>query len=143
MGMIYAEQLEYMSLDSMQEMHESEIKILNEIDNLAFIYERDRSGLEALEEKLMEYDKHVRKHFSSEEELMLKYDYPSYEMHKMAHDMFLEDWDRSVRLWKKYDEVDKIIYFIRKTPEWLLMHVNSVDASTSHFLALKMQEDQG
>lgn len=140
MGMIYAEQLEFMSLDSMQDMHESEIKILNDIDNLAFDYERDKVGLDKLKAKLDEYDKHVREHFSSEEALMLKYDYPSYEMHKMAHDMFLEDWERSVKLWKKYDEVDKIIYFIRKTPEWLVMHVNSVDASTSDYLMRKIDE---
>ncbi|MEA2072777.1 MAG: hemerythrin family protein [Campylobacterota bacterium] len=140
MGMIYAEQLEYMSVDSMQEMHESEIKILNEIDNLAIDYERDKTKASEIEAKLAEYAVHVKEHFSSEEKLMLEYDYPSYEMHKMAHDMFLEDFERSMGLWKRSGRLDKIIFFIRKTPEWLYMHVNSVDAGTSAYLAKKMHE---
>ncbi|MBC8236654.1 MAG: hypothetical protein H8E76_00335, partial [Helicobacteraceae bacterium] len=38
MGLIYAEQVEYMSVDAMQETHENEIKILNEIEKLATNY---------------------------------------------------------------------------------------------------------
>ena len=139
MGMIYAEQLEYMNVEEMQDTHESEIAILNTIDKLAIGYERGNVELLGeIEEKLEEYAKHVKMHFSSEEKLMEEYDFPSYEMHKMAHDMFLEDFERSMRLWKNSGNIDKIIYFIRKTPEWLVMHVNSVDAPTANFLANKM-----
>lgn len=138
MGMLYAEQVEYMSVESMQETHEREIAILNEIDNLAIDYEMRKEGLEKLEAKIEEYILHVKEHFASEERLMEKYDYPSYEMHKMAHDMFLADLDYSTKIWKSRGDINKIIYFIRKTPEWLVMHVNSVDAATANFLALKM-----
>ncbi len=138
MGLIYAEQVEYMSLEQMQQTHEDEIKILNEIDKLAIGYERGKTELSELENKIDEYIAHVKEHFASEERLMKQYDFPSYEMHKMAHDMFLMDLEYSTKQWKEYGDIKKIIYFIRKTPEWIVMHVNSVDAPTAEYLARKI-----
>ena len=71
---------------------------------------------------------------------MEEYDFPSFEMHKMAHDMFLADLQYATMQWKRYGDIKKIIYFIRKTPEWIVMHVNSVDAPTANYLARKMEE---
>ncbi len=139
MGLIYAEQVELMSLDQMQETHESEIKILNEIDGLAIDCEMGRATQEELEVKLDEYIAHVKEHFASEERLMQEYDFPSYEMHKMAHDMFLMDLQYATRQWKEFGNINKIITFVRKTPEWIVMHVNSVDAPTSDYLVRKME----
>lgn len=140
MALIYIEQLEEMSVDEMQKTHESEMKILNEIDKLATMYEMKRADASELEEKLNEYVEHVKKHFANEEELMKKYNFPSYDMHKTAHDMFLEDLKHSSREWKNFGDYKKIINFIRKTPEWIVLHVNSVDVPTANYLATKMKE---
>jgi len=139
MGMLYAEQLEFMMVDSMQEKHESEIKLLNEIDKMAILLQRGEGTLEALEAKVQEYSEHVKEHFASEERLMQEYDFPSFEMHKMAHDMFLVDLAYATKQWKHYGDINKMVNFVRKTPEWLVMHVNSVDAPTADFLARKMK----
>lgn len=141
MGLIYIEQVEYMSVEQMQNTHEDEIAILNAIDKIAINYSRGEATLEELETKLDEYIEHVNNHFKNEEELMEKYDFPSFEMHKMAHDMFLADLNYSVRSWKEFGNIQKIINFVRKTPEWIVMHVNSVDAPTADYLAVKMSED--
>ena len=138
MGLIYAEQIEHMSVDQMQETHESEIKLLNEVGKLATKYEMKRIELSELEPKLNQYIAHVKKHFASEEELMLKYNFPSYEMHKSALDMFLLDLDSAVKEWKNHGSMKKILHFIQKTPEWIIIHVNTVDAPTANFLAQKM-----
>lgn len=139
MGLIYAEQLEYMSVDQMQETHENEIKILNEIENLAIKYERKEIEKAELEAKLDEYIDHVHKHFANEERLMEEYNFPSFDMHKLAHDMFLMDLTYATRQWKEFGDIKKIINFVYKTPEWILMHVNSVDAPTANYLANKME----
>ena len=141
MGLIYAEQVEYMSVDAMQETHENEIKILNEIEKLATNYLVRKTHKEELEAKLDEYVEHVHKHFANEEHLMQKYDFPSYDMHKTAHDMFLLDLEYAMRPWKESGDMKKIINFIFKTPEWIVLHVNTVDAPTANYLASKMQED--
>lgn len=142
MGLIYAEQVEYMSLDEMQETHENEIKILNEIEKLVMKYERDNSVLAELEGKLDEYVAHVKKHFANEERLMEEYDFPSFDMHKLAHDMFLMDLAYATRQWKEFGDIKKIINFVFKTPEWIVMHVRSVDGPTADYIARKMEADQ-
>jgi len=139
MGLIYAEQVEYMSVDQMQQTHENEIKILNEIDKLAILCDRGKATQEELEAKINEYLEHVKEHFANEERLMKEYDFPSYQMHKTAHDMFLEELQHAVKQWKKYENINKILNFIRNTPEWIVLHVNTVDAPTSEYLARKME----
>ena len=138
MGLIYAEQVEYMSVEQMQETHENEIKILNAIDNLAISCDFGEDKQDELEQKLDEYIEHVHKHFANEERLMQKYDFPSYDMHKTAHDMFLADLEYATINWKQHGNIKKIINFVRKTPEWIVMHVNSVDAPTADYIARKM-----
>ena len=65
----------------------------------------------------------------------------------MAHDMFLIDLAYAVKQWKQYGDINKMINFVYKTPEWIVMHINSVDAPTSMYIARKMemeaQKDQG
>ena len=141
MALVYIEQVEEMSLDEMQQTHEDEIKILNDIDKLAIFHDRGEASLEDLVSKIDEYIAHVKVHFANEEKLMRKYDFPSYDMHKTAHDMFILDLEYAIDQWKRYDDVTKITNFIRRTPEWIVLHVNSVDAPTSAFLAKKVAED--
>ena len=138
MALLYVEQVEDLDVEEMQETHEEEIKILNEVEKLAVAYSMDKSKLNQLEVKLDEYIEHVKAHFSNEERLMKKYNFPSYEMHKMAHDMFLIDISYAIKQWKEFGDIDKIINFVYKSPEWIVMHINSVDAPTSMYIARKM-----
>lgn len=140
MGILYAEQVEYMSLDSMQETHENEIAIINEIEKIYQRCEKGEAEQAELEVKLDEYIAHVKKHFAGEEELMEEYNFPSYDMHKLAHDMFLIDLQYATKQWKEYGDIYKIINFVLKTPEWIVMHVNSVDAPTSDYILKKMEQ---
>ena len=141
MGLIYAEQVEELDVEEMQATHENEIQILNDIDKLATQCQIQKTPTDALEAKLHEYVEHVHKHFTNEEGLMEKYNFPKYEMHKTAHDIFLSDLEHSSREWRKYGDFKKILNFIRKTPEWIVLHVNSVDAPTAAYLAQRMKED--
>ena len=140
MALLYAEQVEYLDFEEMQETHEEEIKILNEVDKLATFYSMDKTEakLSELEAKVKEYLEHVKEHFENEERLMRKYDFPSYEMHKMAHDIFLMDISITIKQWEKFGNIDKVINFIRKSPEWIVLHINTVDAPTSAYLVHKM-----
>ena len=138
MALVYIEQVEEMSVEEMQQTHENEIKILNAIDNLAISYDRGEATLEELEQKIDEYIEHVHAHFANEERLMREYGFAKYDMHKTAHDMFLEELQHAIKYWKKYEDINKIVNFVRKTPEWIVLHVNTVDAPTADYLAKKM-----
>jgi hemerythrin len=138
MALVYVEQVEHLDVEEMQETHEEEIKLLNEVEKLAIRYGMDKSNLSQLEAKLDEYIAHVKVHFANEERLMKKYDFPSYEMHKTAHDMFLEDISYAITQWKSFGDIKKIINFIYKSPEWIVLHINTVDVPTSAYIAKKM-----
>lgn len=145
MAIIHPQQLYTMGIDKIQETHENEINMLNEISTLATKYQIGNLDLEDLESKIDEYIEHVKKHFQTEEDLMKEHNYPSYEMHKMAHDMFLSDLNYATMIWKKNNDLEKIIVFIRKTPEWLISHVNTVDKPTDDYISNKLgivQEDE-
>ena len=143
MALVYIEQVEEMSVKQMQQTHEDEIKILNDIDKLAILQDRGEATMEELENKINEYLDHVKEHFANEEKLMRKYDFPKYDMHKTAHDMFLDELELAVKQWKRYENITKITNFIRRTPEWIVLHVNTVDAPTADFLAKKMDQAEG
>jgi len=141
MALVYVEQVEHLDVEEMQETHEEEIKLLNEVEKLSTKYLMDKSNLTQLEAKLDEYIDHVKKHFANEERLMKKYDFPSYDMHKTAHDMFLDDISAAIRQWKNFGDIKKIINFIYKSPEWIVLHINTVDVPTSAYIAQKMAEE--
>ena len=138
MALVYTEQVEHLDVEEMQATHEDEIKLLNEVEKLAVIYMRDKSNLPELEAKLEAYIAHVKVHFANEERLMRKYNFPSYDMHKTAHDMFLSDIEYAIGQWKSFGGIDKVIRFIFNSPEWIVLHINTVDAPTSAYIAKKM-----
>ncbi len=143
MALLYIESVEYLDFEEMQETHEDEIHILNEIDKLAIQYSLNKSETKEklLEEKIEEYLAHVKAHFANEERLMKKYNFPNYEMHKMSHDMFLADLDITLKQWRKFGDINKVVNFIRKSPEWIVLHINTVDAPTATYLAHKIAEE--
>ena len=143
MALVYVEQVEHLDVEEMQETHEEEIKLLNEVEKLAIQYNMKKTNLSELEEKLDEYVEHVKEHFANEERLMRKYDFPSYDMHKTAHDMFLTDLGYAITQWKNFGDINKVINFIYKSPEWIVLHINTVDVPTSAFLAKKMKLEAG
>lgn len=141
MALLYAESVETLDVEEMQKTHEDEIKILNDVDRLAIQYgmdKTDKSKLNLLEAKLDEYLEHVKEHFFNEERLMRKYDFPAYEMHKIAHDIFLMDISIAIKQWKHSGDIDKVVRFVRNSPEWIVLHINTVDAPTSAYIAHKM-----
>ena len=138
MALLYAEQVEYLDLEEMQETHEEEIKMLNEVEKLATDYIIHKSNLCESEVKIDAYIAHVKAHFANEERLMRKYDFSSYDMHKTAHDMFLNDISYAIKQWKASGNVDKVINFIFKSPEWIVLHINTVDAPTAAYIARKV-----
>jgi hemerythrin-like metal-binding protein len=143
MGIIYAEQVEFLEVDEMQDTHEEEIQILNAIDKLYTRHFRGEDIQEELELKVNEYVAHVKEHFENEENLMLQYAYPNYGMHKVAHDTFIEELDYTYKQWEKTKKkIDTIINFIHRTPEWLVMHINTVDVPTSDYIYKKMKEEE-
>jgi len=140
MSLVTIEQYESMSVEKIQELHVNEIKLINEVDQLVKLCVEGNADLKDLDKKLEEYVEHVKEHFRYEEELMQEYNFPSYDMHKLAHDMFLADMGYATMIWKQRNDPNKLVKFIRKSPEWIESHMSSVDASTADYISKKQSQ---
>jgi hypothetical protein len=48
------------------------------------------------------------------------------------------DLDITIKQWKSFGNIEKVTNFIRKSPEWIVMHINSVDVPTSAYIMHKI-----
>ena len=94
---------------------------------------QDWRRIDALFSKILRF---VATHFSQEEELMRRYDYPDYEAHKKLHDKFSEEMkkmqgeinNRNIRFKKK---MSSLLW------DWLYHHINEVDYQYRDFFISK------
>ncbi len=107
-------------------------KLIEMMDKLAgAMHEKKTSEvLEEIIDGLIDYAKY---HFSTEEELFRKYDYPDYETHKKIHDGFVE----KVKKFKE-DLINgklllsvEVMMFMR---DWLVNHILGTDKKYVPFL---------
>ncbi|SDG53974.1 hemerythrin [Thermoanaerobacter thermohydrosulfuricus] len=73
--------------DYIDEQHKEWIRRIND---LLEAYNQKR-GKEKVEEAMEFVKKYTVTHFSAEQELMKKYKYPEYEIHKQIHDNFIKE----------------------------------------------------
>lgn len=87
-----------------------------------------QKGKEKIEEVMKFLKDYTVKHFSDEENLMKKYQYPSYEEHKKIHEDFVKKVDELDEKIKKEGINLSIIMFVNKTlVDWLINHISKED----------------
>lgn len=116
-------------IDSIDQQHKRLINLINQLQTAVDYSTGEEFEREALDE-LVDYTK---THFSYEEELMEKYDYPDFVPHKASHKKMInqvnevlseyeQDHDRAMR---------HALDFLR---DWLINHINGTDKEYSDFL---------
>ncbi len=140
MILLSIDQVQHVSVDEMQHTHEEEISMLNEINELATIYENDKTKYTVLEEKLDAYIQHVKDHFANEERLMRLYMFPAYPVHKSEHDRVLHELNGIVIRWKQDGEIDTIIAYLRQSVDWIINHISTMDSMTAMFISQQTQK---
>jgi hemerythrin len=74
-------------------------------------------------------------HFTDEQELMRKENYPRYEQHKTLHDAFLKEWaEIQAQLTSGQFSAPLLIRIQDKVVNWLLDHIAKVDHDYSDFI---------
>lgn len=141
MALLTIDQVHHVAVDEMQQTHEEEISMLNELDQLATLYENDPTKHQELEEKLETYIQHVHDHFANEERLMELYGFPPYPMHKAEHDRVLYELNGIVMRWKQHNEIDTMISYLRQSVEWIINHINTMDNITAMFISQQMSKN--
>lgn len=92
-------------------------------------------GIDELKKLLTFLDDYVVEHFTNEEKLQRKYNYPSYASHKMEHDSFVA---RIKAVQEEIKSEGVAIHNVIETNnmllKWLLNHISKVDIELGKFL---------
>lgn len=124
------EKLILVELDSMNEVHEKEIEILEDL--YAAILEKD---LEETNRLIEVFYLDIKQHFAWEEEKMKQYHFPAIMKHKMAHMNTLMKLTQVKKQWESENNFEMLQdYFENEFRPWLVKHLNSMDTVTAKFL---------
>lgn len=110
------------------------------IDFANRLYEGCKSGKvqaeEAFKSTIKDTVDYVKEHFSTEEGLMLKYEYPDYHLHKAEHNKFTK---RVLDDVTAYMENRPFVAnsFVRFLKDWLLSHIALTDKRLGEYLIKK------
>jgi hemerythrin len=123
----------------MDEQHHKIVEVINELYNSIFSLnmdaseeEKEKEKAEGIKKSLHAAVEYVKVHFSTEEAIMRKIDFPRYPEHKARH----EDFARRVLLdVVRFESGDKrvgmqLIAFLR---DWLLEHIAVADKDLALF----------
>ncbi len=88
---------------------------------------------EVVQKLLIEMQKYTKTHFYSEENYMVKYNYPDYAEHKKEHEVFIKKVEE---LMTKYSEGKMILSFdiTKFLKDWLVNHIQGTDKKYSEFM---------
>lgn len=85
-------------------------------------------------EELKEYTQY---HFDFEEKLLLKNDYPQYEIHKIEHDFFIKKIQRIGKKDLEDQQNEAIMELISFVADWITSHILKTDFQYKEFLNQK------
>ncbi|WP_456465118.1 bacteriohemerythrin [Persephonella sp.] len=125
-------QIPKVALERMNKVHEEEIKLLNQL------FESIDKGkeIEEIDDLFKAFVEDVKKHFSSEQEMMEQFNFFAYPMHRGEHDMILGQLANLEKNWEK-NKNPKLIkaYIENEFLPWLMNHIQTMDTVTAHFLS--------
>ncbi len=128
------------ALDVMNEVHDEEIELLNELDVLIAKREAGEDVEAELAAKINEFVAHVEFHFSNEENMMRETGVPVYPIHKGEHDRVRAELQEAVADWRSEAGFVLFASHIRHTiPQWFADHVATMDNVTAQMMSPMMQ----
>jgi len=125
-------QIPKVALERMNKVHEEEIKLLNQL----FEAIDQGKGTDEIDSLFKAFVEDVKKHFSSEQEMMEQYNFFAYPMHRGEHDMVLGQLVNLEKRWEKEKNPELIkAYIENEFLPWLMNHIQTMDTVTAHFLS--------
>ena len=125
-------QIPKVALERMNKVHEEEIKLLNQL----FEAIDQEKGTDEIDSLFKAFVEDVKKHFSSEQEMMEQYNFFAYPMHRGEHDMVLGQLVNLEKRWEKEKNPELIkAYIENEFLPWLMNHIQTMDTVTAHFLS--------
>ena len=128
-------------MENMNDVHENDIKIINELNDLIenYISNESEELFSKLDEKYEEWLNHTIEHFSGEEKMMIEKKFPPYAVHKQEHDNVLNAMKNVQEDLRKTKSAAGVKNFVQNgLVRWLVNHVQTMDTVTARFLSGKI-----
>ena len=124
-------QIPQVAINKMNEVHDTEIEILNKLYSAA-----KNGNIEDTDKYFEEFINDVKEHFSFEQGLMEKYNFFAYPMHRGEHDRVLLELNQLKKDWEKNKNTDLIVSYIERAfVPWIINHVQTMDTVTAMYLS--------
>jgi len=119
-------------IDSIDQQHRKLLHLINQLQTAVYYSTGESFEQEALDE-LVGYTK---THFSYEEGLLEKYEYPGFEPHKAQHIEMINKVEEVLAMYKQDHEtaMNNAVEYLKT---WLIKHINGTDKEYSSFLIEK------
>ena len=116
------------------DQHKSLVEMTNEL--LLAYNESEDKAIETFRRTVKGLVEYVQLHFTTEEDLMLKYNYPdsSYREHKDKHEEFVNKVSEVLNDFRNNNQAFAIGETIKFLKNWLVNHIAMVDKNTFEFL---------
>lgn len=115
--------------------HKKLICIANALYDIATVGgESLKQDMEQVLKSLTEYTVY---HFRSEEEFQKKYDYKGYELHKLAHNQFIQEVLNAVEKLDTGNQEDALRFY-DYISNWVLTHIAKADKLWAQFVKTKI-----
>lgn len=132
MSLITWEEKLSVGVETFNKEHQKLIQLINTLHEAM----RSGTGKLVIGETLNELIKYTQSHFAHEEELMKKYQYPNFSMHKKEHD---ELTNKVIELNTKFETGEMIltIEVMQFLKDWLTKHILETDKQYGTFFTSK------
>ncbi len=134
--LIDKEKFPKVALPEMNEIHDTEIDVLNNLYDTLKKYEKGEASEDDVTKLLDEFIKDVREHFKFEQGLMEEYNFFAYPMHRGEHDRVLMEILELKKEWERKKDAKLLIdYLENHFVPWIINHVQTMDTVTAMYLS--------
>jgi len=135
--LIEKDDIPIVSVGFMNETHDEDRKIINDIYELILKYETTPSHNNKVNIGVLfqKWFNHTVKHFSNEESKMIEKKFPLYEKHKKEHARALAEMHLIFSDWQESSDISILkTYFTNVLPKWIVQHIEIMDIPVAKFL---------
>ena len=122
-------------IDTIDEEHKKLLSMINQLQTAAH-YKTDESLVESTLNDLIDYTKY---HFSREEELMKRNNYPDYDAHKKMHEEMVKQVSQFIDEYRvdKTRTIENVILYLKT---WLINHIKGSDQNYAPYIKDKSMD---
>lgn len=134
--LINPQEMPKVAVDEMNEVHSTEVEILNKLYEKILEFENDSSKFDEVVKLFDEFLNDVIQHFSFEQNMMEETNFFAYSMHRGEHDRVLFELKSLEKMLKEKNDVKTLKeYLVYNFKPWIINHVKTMDTVTAMYLS--------